>query len=60
MFFCEGDTVEVIRDGDAHFGHIGEVVYIEQGDFSDAVYHVDLGDDYIGMYGEEDLDKPDD
>lgn len=60
MLFTEGDTVEVVRDGDSHFGHTGEIVYIERGDGHDPLYHVDLGDDYIGMYGDQDLDKPDD
>lgn len=58
--FTEGDTVEVIRDEDAHFGHTGEIVYIERHDGKDAIYHVDLGEDYIGMYSDDDLDKPDD
>lgn len=52
--FEEGTEVEVIREGDNHFGERGEVTNVE-GQGTSAEYEVTFDGDDIAFYTEHDL-----
>lgn len=53
--FTEGTRVTVIRDGDSHFGEIGEVVYVDHG--NGKLHDVMFDGDDVATYGYQDLDE---